>query len=189
MAIPVLPTFTAGQILTSSVMNDVSTLGNYQGLFHIKTQTIGNAVSSVTVTGAFSADFDSYRIIVSGGAASSNAVSRMTLGASAAGYYSSIQYASYAGAAATAAGNGIAYWNLGYGSLEGLSVCIDIHKPFIAEETWFGGSFVGVSAGSVQGSVGGYHNLGLSYSAFTITAGAGTFTGGTIRVYGYRNSL
>ena len=48
MAIPTLPTFTAGQILTSSVMNDVSTLGNYQGLFWIKSQTIGTAVSSVT---------------------------------------------------------------------------------------------------------------------------------------------
>ena len=188
MAVPVLGIFTAGQILTSDDMNETGSAVNGLGLFIVKTQTIGTAVSSVTVTGAFSADYESYRIIVSGGTASSNAVSRMTLGASAAGYYSSIQYASYAGVAGTVAGNGIAYWNLGYGSLEGLSVCIDIHKPFIAEETWFGGSFVGVSAGSVQGAVGGYHNLGLSYSAFTITAGAGTFTGGTIRVYGYRNS-
>ena len=178
MATP--PDFSSGSVLTAAQMSAV-------GLWLVKTQTIGTAVSSVTVTGAFSADYDSYRIIVGGGAASSNQVSRMTLGASAAGYYSSIQYASYAGVAATVAGNGIAYWNLGYGSAEGLSVCIDIHKPFIAEETWFGGSFVGVSAGSVQGSVGGYHNLGLSYSAFTITAGAGTFTGGTIKVYGYRN--
>ena len=67
MAIPTLPTFTAGQILTSSVMNDVSTIGNYQGLFWIKSQTIGTGVSSVTVTGAFSSDFDNYLITVSGG--------------------------------------------------------------------------------------------------------------------------
>ena len=67
MAIPVLPTYTAGEILTSADMNDVSTLGNYQGLFHIKTQTIGTAVSSVTVTGAFSSDFDNYLITVTGG--------------------------------------------------------------------------------------------------------------------------
>ena len=64
MAIPTLPTFTAGEILTSSVMNDVSTLGNYQGLFHVKTQTIGSGVSSVTVSSAFSSDFDDYLVAV-----------------------------------------------------------------------------------------------------------------------------
>jgi hypothetical protein len=36
----------------------------------IKTQTIGTAVSSVTVTGAFSTTYDNYKIIVSGGVAS-----------------------------------------------------------------------------------------------------------------------
>ena len=40
MAIPILPTYSAGQILTSDDMNDVSTLGNYQGLFWIKSQTV-----------------------------------------------------------------------------------------------------------------------------------------------------
>jgi hypothetical protein len=65
---------------------------------------------------------------------------------------------------------------------------MDIHRPFTADETWFNGNYVGVAAGSVQGVIGGYHNLGLSYTAFTVTPTAGTLTGGTIRVYGYRNS-
>jgi hypothetical protein len=189
MAIPTLPTFTAGQILTSSVMNDVSTLGNYQGLFHIKTQTVGNAVASVTVTGAFSSDFDSYRIIYSGGSQSSAGEIRMTLGATAAGYYSSIVYATWTGATGGTGGNNIAYWNVGSGRSAGNSICMDIHRPNNTDETWFNGSYVGIDAGSVGGSVNGYLNNTTSYTAFTLTPSAGTFTGGTIRVYGYRNSL
>jgi len=40
------------------------------GLTFIKSQTIGSAVSSVTVTGAFSATYDNYLITINGGAGS-----------------------------------------------------------------------------------------------------------------------
>lgn len=189
MAIPVLPTFSAGQILTSSVMNDVSTLGNYQGLFHIKTQTVGNAVSSVTMTSAFSSDFVSYKIIYTGGSGTINDQIRMTLGGGGGSYYSALGYTTYAGATGTLVGNGIAYWNVGSQKTVGNSIDIDIHNPFLGDETWFNGHYIGVQAGGVVGAIGGYHDLGLSYTAFTLTAGAGTLTGGTIRLYGYRNSL
>jgi hypothetical protein len=178
MATP--PDFTSGAVLTAAQMNAV-------GLWLVKTQTVGNAVASVTVSSAFSADYDSYKIIYSGGSSSVGTEIKMTLGASAAGYYSSITWSSWAGVAGTTAGNGIAYWWVGSARPEGNSVCIDVHKPFAGDETWFGGNYIGVSPASVQGAVGGYHNLGLSYTAFTFTPNAGTLTGGTIKIYGYRN--
>ena len=188
MAVPVLGIFTAGQILTSDDMNETGSAVNGLGLFMIKTQTVGNAVSSVTMTSAFSSDFVSYKIIYTGGSGTINDQIRMTLGGGGGSYYSALGYTSYAGATGTLAGNGIAYWNVGSQKTVGNSIDIDIHNPFLADETWFNGHYIGVQAGGVVGAIGGYHDLGLSYTAFTLTAGAGTLTGGTIRLYGYRNS-
>ena len=191
MAIPILPTYSAGQILTSDDMNDVSTLGNYQGLFWIKSQTVGSAVTSVTVSSAFSSDFDSYRIIYSGGSASTGADLRMTLGASAASYYSSVTYSSYAGSNGNFGYNNLAYWQAGQAQTSGNSVALDVHRPFLAERTFMQGSIVSMNTSvfGYQGHLGGFHNVATSYSAFTLTTSTGNITGGTIRVYGYRNTL
>jgi hypothetical protein len=175
------PTFNAGQILTAAEMNAV-------GLWLLKTQTVGNAVASVTVSSAFSADYDSYKIVYSGGTCSADGDLRFTLGASNTGYYGSIVYAFYTtGATGGTAGNNLAYWQAGSHKSAGNSLVMDIHRPFLGDETWFSGSYVGVSAGSVGGSANGYHNLGLSYTTFTITPTSGTLSGGTIKLYGYRN--
>lgn len=158
------------------------------GLVLVKTQAVGSGVSSVTVTDAFSSSYDSYRIIYTNGSASANGDMRMTLQSPSSGsYYSSIIYSSYAGASGATSGNGLAYWNVGSHRTVGNSVDINIHNPYLGDETWFGGPYVGVQAGSVAGHVGGYHDLGLSYTQFTLTPSSGTLTGGTIRLYGYRN--
>ena len=181
MATP--PTFSSGAILTAAQMNSV-------GLWLVKTQTVGNAAASVAVTSAFSADYDSYRIIYSGGSQSSGGEIRMTLGATGGVvYYSSIVYATWTGATGGTGGNGIAYWNVGSGRTAGNSVCIDIHRPFATDETWFNGSYVGIDAGSVSGSVNGFLNNTTSYTAFTFTPSSGTLTGGTIYVYGYKGTV
>jgi hypothetical protein len=191
MAIPILPTYSAGQILTSADMNDVSTLGNYQGLFWIMSQTVGSAVTSVTVSSAFSSDFDSYRIIYSGGYSSTSADLRMTLGASAASYYSSVTYSAYTGSNGNFGYNNLAYWQAGLAKTIGATVALDVHRPFAVERTFMQGSIVSLDSSvfGYQGHLGGFHNVATSYSAFTLTISAGNFTGGTIRVYGYRNTL
>jgi hypothetical protein len=190
MAIPTLPTFSAGEILTSDVMNDVSTLGNYQGLFHIKTQTIGSGVSSVTVTGAFSSDFDNYKIIVSGGTATTASSIGFRLGASTTEYYAGLIYIPYTGGLTSATVfNGATYTYAGAAETLGLQVNLEVVNPFLAKVTTITGAYAGNRTGSVGGNVNGFHNIATSYTAFTLVAGAGTFTGGTIRVYGYRNSL
>ena len=53
----------------------------------------------------------------------------------------------------------------------------------LAKETFFS---VGAVVYSADGGAGaGYHNVATSYTGFTIFPQAGTFTGGTISVYGY----
>ena len=49
MATP--PTFSSGSVLTAAQMNAV-------GLWLVKTQTVGTAVSSVSVTDVFSSNYD-----------------------------------------------------------------------------------------------------------------------------------
>ena len=189
MAIPVLPTFTAGEILTSSVMNDVSTLGNYQGLFHIKTQTVGNAVATVTVSSAFSTDFNNYRVVIRGIKTSVAANLLINFGATVTGYYGSMYYDAYTGAATGAIrrSNGAnLYCGIAEATLGEQMTSIDIANPFIANSTSINGGYYG---NTYSGWLGGTQASSTSFTSLTIRPDAGTMTGGTIRVYGYRNDL
>lgn len=176
-----VPVFTAGETLDASEMNAV-------GLWLIKTQTVGTGVSSVTVTGAFSSDYQSYKIIYTGGAASSTGALNMKLGASTTTYYSAAVYALYTGTVGNVANNNaLGYWYYAgtVDSSVGVNLNIDIHNPYDSTRyTTFGGPFM---VTDVAGAVGGVHKTNASYTDFTLTPGAGTLTGGTIRVYGYRN--
>jgi len=192
MAIPTLPTFTAGEILTSDVMNDVSTLGNYQGLFWIKSQTIGNAVSSVTVTGAFSSDFDHYKIIVQvNSIAAGGPYMTLQLGSTTTGYYWGAPVVNYAAATASAisTNNGASWNRLGPGGTTGMAGVYDVLNPFLSENTVISGTYADPATAGSAGVGSGYLNNTTSYTAFTVGVTSSTMTGGTIRVYGYRNSL
>ena len=191
MAIPVLPTYSAGEILTSADMNDVSTLGNYQGLFWIKSQTVGNAVSSVTVSSVFSSDFANYRIIYTGGTASVDNDLKLTLGAAATGYYAGFAYVPYGTGVVTGiANNNATSWaNIGSQRTVRNSLDVDLFGPNEAFQTGMTARYFGITGGAVGGSMGGFHNATTQHTAFTITCTSGNITGGTIRVYGYRNSL
>ena len=179
-------TFTSGETLTAG---DTNTYLNNGGLVYIKSQTVGSGVSSVTVTGAFSTDYDNYEIILSGGVASGDANLRLTLGATATGYYNSGIYVGYTGATVfgTNTNNG-AFIDIGYGSTNALSGRGLIDSPFLAKRTVFRTTPVSTSTTYPMGVFGGYLNDATSYTAFTITASSGTMTGGTITVYGYRKA-
>ena len=157
------------------------------GLELIKSQTIGSGVSSVTVTGAFSADYDNYRIIVNGGAASGTIALRLTLGATATGYYSSGFDTSYGGGNAQITQSNAAFWNFGGGSTNLLSGEVDLRQPFLSDQTTYFSEFAFAVTTANNSYSCGFLNDTTSYTAFTITTSTGTMTGGTIRVYGYRN--
>jgi len=162
------------------------------GLTLITAQTIGSAVSSVTVSSAFSATYDNYKIIISGGVGSTNGVILMTLGSTSAGYYWGLQGADFSGTG-SAQGNGAANtssWRAGGFATTTFSMSTEIMSPNLAKVTAFTSSYMQglTSTSGVMGILGGYLNDSTQYTAFTLTPNTGTLTGGTIRVYGYSNS-
>jgi hypothetical protein len=174
------PVFASGDVLNASDMNAV-------GLWLVKTQTIGSAVSSVQVTSAFSTDYDSYRIIIDGGVASTTSSLTMTLGASATGYYWALSGTTYGGANSAAAGSNAASFGVaGYATTDKIQMMMDVHNPFLAKVTNVSTTYGQHATGGQSIAYGGFHNSSVSYTSFTIAPGAGTLTGGTIRVYGYR---
>jgi hypothetical protein len=155
----------------------------------IKSQTVGTAVGTVTVTGAFSTDYDNYRIQWSGVSSlnSGNGIN-IQLGATAAGYYGVLQYASYAGVGGQVVGdNNVASWTHCAGAVGNQIVLdVDIYNPFKTQISTISSNIYTDAANT--GKKTGYLNSTTSYTAFTLIVGTGTITGGTITVYGYRKA-
>ena len=159
-------------------------VGTTPGLVLVSATTIGSAVATVTVSGAFSATYDNYRIIIAGGAASTGGELSIQVGAKTTGYASSAVNQEFS-SGTTGTQFSTTRVACGRMSANGLSSVIDITSPNLAKNT----GFTTTGANSTYGMVGFGNTADTStYTAFTITAGAGTLTGGTIRVYGYANS-
>jgi hypothetical protein len=149
----------------------------------VSATTIGTAVSSVTVTDAFSATYENYKIIVTGGASSATPQINLVLGASTTGYYQSSSGVVYATNAATLSGlNNAAFMRFAIGSANGIYGDTDFSGPFLAKHTYFQGARVFATLAQTHS---GFHGVASSFTDFTITPDAGTLTGGTIYVYGY----
>jgi hypothetical protein len=165
-------------------------VGVAPGLVLISTTTIGTTVSSVTVSGAFSATYDNYKIIVSGGVGSTNITLRLQLGSTTTGYYLGVNRASYetGGASTEFTNNGSTFQHAGYASTGGINANIELTDPFATLRTGFTTQFgqLATTGNSYSGT--GFQNSATSFTAFTFTTSTGTLTGGTIRVYGYQNS-
>ena len=189
MALPV--TFVAGDVLEAAQLNSNFTyLEGVGGLQLVKAQTIDSGVSTVTVTGAFSATYDTYFVTVSGGVASGNIALNMTLGATATGYAyagNNIQYGTATTNTNTSA-NTSSWPSVAYGSTNALSGECFIDNPFATKRTMARWRATGSSTTYFINDNQGFLNDATSYTAFTLTTSTGTITGGTIRVYGYANS-
>ena len=180
-----IKTFTTGEVLTAS---DTNTYLANSGLVYVTSATVGSAVSSVTVSNCFSATYDSYRIILTGGttSTSSNQFSFNFNGAPSA-WYGNMIYANFANGAPASVGynnaTGVAH---GASSSSGYSqALIDVRSPFLATPSFLWSSYVdGANAGTVQAT----NANSTSYTGFVLTILSGTFTGGTITVYGYRKA-
>ena len=171
--------------------------GTYPGLTRIKTQTIGSAVASVTITGAFNATFDSYKIVLSNVTMSSTAAStsiflRMHDGTNPAitNYNYGIPRVDLAAGTVSSfvsalGSNGIL---IGTGTGDKFSTTCDVLNPFIASHTIFNNLNVSQVSTGYSGAGAGMHQTSTSYSIFDIRPSTGTLTGGTIAVYGYGKS-
>jgi hypothetical protein len=174
-----VPDFSPGEVLTAAAMDSI-------GLWLVKTQTIGTGVSSVTVTDAFSATYDNYKVTFSGGISStSNSALNLRFGAKTTNYRSGMLYNSWANTPISLGGTtetSILY--AGSLSSTGCFVNMDVINPFLALNTLVNASYNHLNtAGYAFGNTGDT----TSYSDFTLIPTSGTLTGGTIRVYGYRN--
>lgn len=175
-----VPVFTVGEVLTSANMNKV-------GMWLLKSQTIGTGVTGVTVTDAFSADYDNYRIILSGVDSSNGDAACIAYFGSygATTYYANLEYYK------VGSGRGdlpISLANYFYNSVTGTEtdtmMIMDVINPYKAVRTICSGYGFGWL------STFNFSALGIGanqFTSFTMGPGSGTWTGGTIRVYGYRN--
>jgi hypothetical protein len=155
----------------------------------ISTTTIGSAVASVTVTGAFSATYDNYLITVSDGEGSANVTGRLTLGATTSGYYMSGFFVTMTSTTVTGANiNNGAHWDSTRFSTTAHSGHINLQNPFLSKNTTFNSNLIGAKSDNYMAYYSGFLNNTTSYTDFTLTAASGTMTGGIIRVYGYQNS-
>ena len=183
-------TLTADRTLTLPNATGTVALTSDPGLILIKTQTIGSAVSSVTVTDAFSSTYDNYKIILSGGVASASTSIILQLGSSTTGYYAGLIFLTYSTSSVTGAGtnNGGSFVYAGVGTANSLAASIELLNPFNTKTTGITSQYIENGSPGSGGTYNGFHNSATSYTAFTLSSGVSTMTGGTIRVYGYRNS-
>lgn len=162
--------------------------GSGVGLVHISRTTIGSAVSSVTVSGAFSADYDNYRILLNAGSASSSDYLSMRLGEDTSSNYNNVlsqQFMSLFGSEGFY-GTGLDKWvHVTYISTTLVSFCMDIRNPYATSRTsatWNSTDIESYYHG------GGTLNTTTSYTGFTVLTNFSTLTGGYIDVYGYAKS-
>ena len=172
------PSFAPGEVLRAQDMNAV-------GLWLVKSQTIGTGVTTQQVTSCFSADYDDYVVTVSGGTCSTNTILSFRCGTQASGYRYSYLYTSYTSsplAVGTVSGTDVQY--VGFANTTGLNAVISVSSPFLSQPTLVTGD--GGSIGNFAGRTTGFEPGNGSFTGMTLVLGAGTMTGGTIRVYGYK---
>jgi len=182
-----VPDFSPGEVLTAAAMDSI-------GLWLVKTQTIGSAVSSVTVTDAFSADYVNYLVLLSGGVGTTNALLggqlRNSGGTSTTGYYAGRVIVNLTNSAVTGGvdNNASSWTEVGRAGTDQLIVQMFIFSPFLAKTTTMSAQIATLNIfGNMTPAETGIHTVSTSYTDFVLTASAGTLTGGTIRVYGFRN--
>jgi hypothetical protein len=167
---------------------------NAVGLWLVKTQAVGTGVSSVTVNSCFTADYDNYKVIYSGGqsSASVNLGLQLTVGgtASTTGYNGVLVWGNSTNAVVAAAvDSNASAWNFAGGAASAnngaVSLDVDLLNPALANRTRLHHAQVVYS--TVYGTYSAIHDVSTGYDGIRISVGAGTMTGGTIRVYGYKN--
>ena len=174
---------------TSAQVVQAVPTGINSALVLISSTTIGNAVSSVTVSNAFSSTYDAYQIIVSGGVASTDAGLTMHFGSTTTGYYFFQNYSFYNSSTLTIDNrNNQSNFIAAAATTGGLYGNIFVNSPNLAKPTRFDLVRAVPLTNSLGGIVLGFENSNTQHTAFTLTTTTGTVTGGTIRVYGYANS-
>jgi hypothetical protein len=181
-----IKTFTTGEVLTAS---DTNTYLANSGLVFVKQQTVGSGVASVTVSDAFSATYDDYKIIMSGivfsglGAATYLKIS----GSTGSTYFGNMIYnvptSSAIGGVSAANGSSNGFFIATSSNSGTTDSELVISAPFLVRTSNCVGNY---SGRNYNGQFSTHDSNAASSTGFTIAPSSGTMTGGTITVYGYR---
>ena len=166
------------------------------GLELIKVQTVGSNVSTVTVNSCFTSSYDNYVITLSnvGYSALNEAVLfKLTSGGTPTtnSWYGNTFYVAISSSGGL---TNAPFVNTAYAECASInsyngwknSARFEVQAPYLAETTRLQYS----SADSGYFRFGEFiHFQQTSYDGFQLSGYTGTFTAGTIRVYGYRNSI
>jgi hypothetical protein len=164
--------------------------GSSGALTLVKSQTIGSGVSSVAVTGVFSATYDNYLVTINGGVASTNNTLDLKLGSTTTGYYYFGAYGNATSASVNGdnGNNASSFRYVGSGDTSILSGQFTLQNPNLAKATMIYASSARSGTGNINLLFNGSETSTTQHTDFTLLVNTGTITGGTIRVYGYQNS-
>jgi hypothetical protein len=180
-----VPDFSPGEVLTAGAMDSI-------GLWLVKTVTIGTGVSSVPVTSCFSSLYTNYRIVVDSVAGGTGSMAMQLSGATGNTYLMGGTFFTFTSATVNGYGPPITNrWTDAFAlETNTSSGVMDIFAPNLPRRTT-------ATANSIKSGAGGateahyfmnfLETSTAQHTGFTITPISGTLTGGTIRVYGYRN--
>jgi hypothetical protein len=181
-----VPDFSPGEVLTAAAMDSI-------GLWLVKTQTLNTGATTVDVTSCFTADYSNYRLVFDGLTTSSRVIVNIKglVGSTptSTGYYMSGFEVSLAGALT---GRGQTNATSGETGVVGGTVpaggYIDIYGPQKATRTsWVSHGIDVFTSGAPYRAGNGFQDSNTQFTGIQLFGGASNFTGGTIRVYGYRN--
>ena len=146
--------------------------------------SVGTNNTSITIVNAFSSTYDNYRIVFAGGTASASDFAIQLRFANVTGHYSSMRYDSWAGVAGTLPASNQTFFYFGLsGDNYHQHMVLDVFSPNLAQYTKFSGFFTGANN---VGTGGGVFAQTTQLTDLTIFGSSFNFTGGQIRVYGYR---
>lgn len=172
------------QMIPSSV-----TVGSGTGSSNTNGLVTFSGASSVSLNGCFTSTYENYRVIyklVPSGDVGHYFRMRASGTDSSASYYGNlIYYYSNVSSVGNDYNNNISSFQI-EGNYDGVNI-IDIVSPYLAERTKVLGmrtSWSTTATRSIQGIMGGMHNVSSSYDGITFYPASGTVTG-NISVYGY----
>ena len=185
------PSFAVGDVLTANDMNAVglwritSGITATNGTVSSGVVTANNTITSLTVSGCFSSSYKNYRIIVSGGSASTGGDMTFQLSGSTGSTYSTGGvFTTYGSTTVTGYGPAATTtWRVGYYGVANTAVIIDVFEPQLARAT----RMVATSSSGFYYSHTGQDTSTAQSTGFVLGISAGTFSAQEVRVYGYRD--
>lgn len=175
----------ASMISPTSVAGTGVTLSNGKVSF--------TAASTISVNGCFSSAYSNYRIVINAKYGVNSESLRLRMRSSgtdnSTSYYTHAIYTTHSGGPSRNYNPNEAVGYIGWVADISYNVIMDMHNPFAADFTSWVAQANGIGSNTaVVGTLWGMHNLQTSYDGFTIFPASSTVTG-TLRIYGYRESL